>query len=149
MNFEYSRAADQNTTWTWDQDAEKNMYRHPERQGLLTRSFDKTYDIYALGVVLLEIGLWQTAFAIRQHAKQAQEPAVRFDRYDLKEAFIALAKQRLSRTMGLAYRDAVLTCLMGDFTCKVHDDGFGMEFYEKVVQRLDVKRLLLSAKTTA
>ncbi|CAD6581907.1 MAG: hypothetical protein ASARMPREDX12_000700 [Alectoria sarmentosa] len=149
VNFEYSRAADQNTTWTWDQDAEKNMYRHPERQGLLTRSFDKTYDIYALGVVLLEIGLWQTAFAIRQHAKQAQEPAVRFDRYDLKEAFIALAKQRLSRTMGLAYRDAVLTCLMGDFTCKVHDDGFGMEFYEKVVQRLDVKRLLLSAKTTA
>ena len=149
VDFEYSRPADQNTTWTWDQDEEKNLYRHPERQGPPTRSFDKTHDIYALGVVLLEIGLWQTAFAIRQHAKQAQGPAVRFDRYDLKEAFIALAKQRLSRTMGLAYRDAVLTCLMGDFTCKVHDDGFGMEFYEKVVQRLDVRRVLLSAKTTA
>lgn len=149
VNFEYSRPANQNTTWTWDQDEEKNLYRHPERQGPPTRSFDKTHDVYALGVVLLEIGLWQTAFAIRQHAKQAQGPAVRFDRYDLKEAFIALAKQRLSRTMGLAYRDAVLTCLMGDFTCKVHDDGFEMEFYEKVVQRLDVRRLLLSAKITA
>lgn len=146
VDFEYSRPANQNTTWTWDQDEEKNLYRHPERQGPPTRSFDKTHDVYALGVVLLEIGLWQTAFEIRKHAKQAREPAVRFDRYDLKEAFIAVARQRLSRTMGLSYRDAFLTCLMSDFTCKVHYDGFGMEFYERVVQKLDLRRLLPSAK---
>ncbi|CAF9938251.1 hypothetical protein IMSHALPRED_000728 [Imshaugia aleurites] len=148
VNFEYSRPANQNTTWTWDQDEDKNLYRHPERQGFPTRSFDKTHDAYALGVVLLEIGLWQTAFDIREQAKQARRPAVRFDRYDLKESYIAFAKQRLARTMGLSYQDAVLTCLVGDFTCKVHDDGFGMEFYERVVQRLDLRRLLLSAETT-
>ena len=147
VNFEYSRPANENTIWTWDQDEDKNLYRHPERQGPPTRSFDKTHDVYALGVVLLEIGLWQTAFEIWKQAKQARGPTARFDRYDLKEAFIAFAKQRLARMMGLSYRDAVLTCLMSDFTCKVHDDGFGMEFYEKVVQRLDLSRLMLSAKT--
>lgn len=147
VNFEYSRPANQNTTWTWDQDEDKNLYRHPERQGSPTRSFDKTHDVYALGVVLLEIGLWQTAFEIRKQAKEALGPAVRFDRYALKEAFIAFAKQRLARTMGVSYQDAVLTCLMSDFTCKVHDDGFGMEFYERVVQRLDLRRLLISATT--
>ena len=146
VDFEYARPANQNSTGAWDLDEEKDLYRHPERQGPPTRLFDKTHDVYALGVILLEIGLWQTAFEIRKHAQKARG-AVYLSSYDLKETFIAFAKQRLSRTMGLSYRDAVLTCLMSDFTCNVHDDRFGMEFYEKVVQGLDLRRLLPSAKT--
>ena len=147
VNFEYSRPADQKTTFTWDQDDEKNIYRHPNRQGPPMRSFDKTHDAYALGVVLLEIGLWQTASEIRDAAKKARVSGKKFDRYDLKEAFVASAKNHLPRLMGVAYQRAVVTCLMGDFSRKVHDPGFGMEFYDKVVQNLAMKRIMLPAKT--
>ena len=147
VNFEYSRPADQKTTFTWDQDDEKNIYRHPNRQGPPMRSFDKIHDAYALGVVLLEIGLWRTASGIRDAAKKAQLSGKMFDRYDLKEAFIAAAKNHLPRLMGVAYQRAVVTCLMGDFCRKAHDPAFGMEFYDKVVQNLAMQRLMLPAKT--
>ena len=147
VHFEYSRPADQKTMFTWDQDDEKNIYRHPNRQGPPVRSFDKTHDAYALGVVLLEIGLWQTASQVRDAAKKAQITGKQFDRYDLKEAYIASAKDHLPRLMGVAYQRAVLTCLKGDFSRNVHDPGFGMEFYNKVIQNLAMKRLMLSTKS--
>ena len=34
----------------------RNVYRHPHRQQSPTEVFNKIHDIYALGVVLLEIG---------------------------------------------------------------------------------------------
>ncbi|KAI9732134.1 MAG: hypothetical protein M1834_004230 [Cirrosporium novae-zelandiae] len=39
---------------------EPNLYHHPIRQGQPTSRFTAEYDIYALGVVLMEIGLWKT-----------------------------------------------------------------------------------------
>ncbi|KAL8778512.1 MAG: hypothetical protein Q9203_001925 [Teloschistes exilis] len=140
INFEYSRPANHGTTWIWDQDDEKNLYRHPDRQGLPVKSFDKTHDAYALGVVLLEIGLWQTASELRTLARKAASSSG-FDRYSLRTAYIASAKQQLPRSMGFAYRNAVVTCLTGDFTCRAHDPGFGMEFYEEVVRNLSIKRV--------
>ena len=35
---------------------ERDVYRHPDRQGQVRMQFTKTHDIYAFGVVLLEIG---------------------------------------------------------------------------------------------
>jgi hypothetical protein len=37
----------------------RNIYRHPRRWGVPTESFNAIHDIYALGVVLLEIGMWR------------------------------------------------------------------------------------------
>lgn len=114
INFEYSRPANHGTTWTWDQDDEKNLYRHPDRQGPPVKSFDKTHDAYALGVVLLEIGLWQTASELRTVARKAAS-STGFDRYSLRTAYVASAKQQLPRLMGCAYQNAVVTCLSGDY----------------------------------
>ncbi|KAF1817348.1 hypothetical protein P152DRAFT_510600 [Eremomyces bilateralis CBS 781.70] len=36
------------------------MYRHPESMGVWKKSFHKGFDIYALGLLLLEIGMWKT-----------------------------------------------------------------------------------------
>jgi hypothetical protein len=41
-------------------EAEPNFYRHPVRQGYPKSPFKVQHDIYAPGVVLLEIGLWKT-----------------------------------------------------------------------------------------
>jgi hypothetical protein len=62
VDFEYARPLDAQTLYTFSSDIEYDIYRHPARQGIPSESFNKTHDIYALGVVLLEIGLWRTAF---------------------------------------------------------------------------------------
>ncbi|KAH7128484.1 hypothetical protein B0J11DRAFT_613687 [Dendryphion nanum] len=43
---------------------EPNLYRHEQRFGQPTAKFANEHDIYALGVVLLEIGLWKTMSAV-------------------------------------------------------------------------------------
>lgn len=45
----------------------RDIYRHPERQGQPTTPFKKIHDIYSLGVVLLEIGLWEPAIKLQRN----------------------------------------------------------------------------------
>jgi hypothetical protein len=58
------------------------------------------------------------------------------------QAFIGEAEKSLSRSMGRAYQNAVLVCLRGDFNCNMNEKSFGMEFYNTVVQELDIQRLI-------
>jgi hypothetical protein len=64
-SFEYPRLTAANTNWTYNNDAEKNLYRYLDRQRPPFISFNKLHDLWALGVVLLEIGLWETAASIQ------------------------------------------------------------------------------------
>ena len=59
VDFEYSRPETTATNFTYDMDDQKNIYRHPDRQEPPSVRFSKMHGIYALGVVLLEIGLWR------------------------------------------------------------------------------------------
>ena len=44
-----------------DNDWAKNIYRHPQRQGLHPEEdYRMLHDIYSLSVCLLEIGLWES-----------------------------------------------------------------------------------------
>lgn len=61
VDFEYSRPETGSTLLLRDNDDEKNLYRHPEIQDVARSSFSKSDDIYSLGVVLLEIALWQVS----------------------------------------------------------------------------------------
>jgi hypothetical protein len=56
MGFEFSRPEFDFSSGRPDKDPARNVYRHPQRQGKPNKPFVKIYDIYALGVVLLEIG---------------------------------------------------------------------------------------------
>ncbi|KAL8806498.1 MAG: hypothetical protein Q9182_001280 [Xanthomendoza sp. 2 TL-2023] len=40
--------------------AEHELYRHPRSQGLTRPNFRRSFDLFALGCVLLEIGLWSS-----------------------------------------------------------------------------------------
>ncbi|KAF4540152.1 Het-s domain protein [Lasiodiplodia theobromae] len=62
------------TKYDFDNDLERNLYRHPDRQGRPKTSFSKLHDIYALGVVLLEIGLWEMALSLYQRAARRLPP---------------------------------------------------------------------------
>ena len=55
------REAKGKTSRKGDDDWEKNLYRHPQRQGILLHAdYEMRHDIYSLGVCLLEIGLWKS-----------------------------------------------------------------------------------------
>jgi hypothetical protein len=57
LGFEFSRPELFFSDGHADYDPNKDVYRHPERQQHPSHPFKKLHDIYALGVVLLEIGM--------------------------------------------------------------------------------------------
>ncbi len=139
VNFEYSRPETAVTLFTSYDDLERNLYCHPDRQGPPKTSFSKLHDLYALGVVLLEIGIWQTVLSIyKQYCGRMKEGVTPSPR-DIQKIFIDVAKKRLSHHMGPAYVSAVLACLSGEFEDKTSRADFPMMFQSKVVDKLDMK----------
>ena len=64
VGFENFRREDGWTQRRGDSAPDRNLYRHPSRQGACPHEdFVMQHDIYSLGVCLLEIGLWQSFFA--------------------------------------------------------------------------------------
>lgn len=56
LGYEFSRPETYFSQGQSDSCPMRDVYRHPDRQGRPTQPFNKLHDIYALGVVLLEIG---------------------------------------------------------------------------------------------
>ncbi len=139
---------------------ERNLYRHPSRQGGLIRdNYVMQHDIYSLGVCLLEIGLWMSFVSYSSEGMPNLSKALGLeDVYDLdswsadmgkaiKERLVALARECLPCRMGDKYTAVVLTCL----TCLDVDSGFsadlemkdkdgilvGVRFIERVLLRLE------------
>jgi len=126
--FDFSRA-DEIEAMTEIPDAvwEFDLYRHPDCQGLpiepITQSgddapnrtpFSKYFDIYSMGVVLLEIGLWRKIADIKrsalQNPKYSEDKPIKFLEWiTLEEA------PKLKDEMGQAFMVATIKCLMGDF----------------------------------
>lgn len=127
-----------------------DLYRHPSTQFDVPREgrsgFKKIYDIYSLGVVLYEIGMWKPVHEILgiDHAERIR-PA------DAKDSQTRLLSQgslmSLAAEVGDVYMATVTSCLSGDFGF----DGFDgmdshqanydarlqLEFGERVIRKLD------------
>ena len=59
VGFKKFRPTDRHTYRAGDVQWERNLYRHPQRQGInVEEDFKMEHDIYSLPVRLLEIGLW-------------------------------------------------------------------------------------------
>ena len=100
-----------------EQDLEANIYRHPERYGKPSTHYSNKHDLYALGVVLLEIGLWQT-----MSSKFARPIAIAKEKESLPPASMKhmhlmelCNKARLKQEMGTRYAKVVERCLTTDF----------------------------------
>ncbi|KAF3018806.1 hypothetical protein E8E14_003445 [Neopestalotiopsis sp. 37M] len=113
---------------------ERDLYRHPSRQGLRAHNkYVMQHDVYSLGVCLLEIGLW-ASFVEYEHIEEATgnshlkpnpsaalglevgdfEPKVveATNSYDhIKDHLVTLARSRLPPRMGDKYTSVVITCL--------------------------------------
>ncbi|KAK2745079.1 hypothetical protein CKAH01_18296 [Colletotrichum kahawae] len=115
LGFEFSRPEQYFSHGHADACLSRDIYRHPERQQNPTQIFNKIHDIYALGVVLLEIGLWQPVLTLeRSGFSKVRDP------HAIKKHLIKHAEKRLGAKMGDKYQKVVLKCLKGDF--KIVDD---------------------------
>lgn len=135
VGFEQFRVEDGRTYRAGDDVWEHNLYRHPSRQGMLPEvDYQMQHDIYSLGVVLLEIGLW-TSFVlygkddgtysvapndILGPAVSALGQKPRDGVQEIKLNLEDLAAMELPTRLGKRYTEVVLLCLR----C-IDSGGFG------------------------
>ncbi|KAI0386883.1 hypothetical protein F5Y04DRAFT_288689 [Hypomontagnella monticulosa] len=139
-----------------DENWEKNLYRHPRRQGLKPEeTYVMQHDIYSLGVCLLEIGLWKSLVTYNDEGKAEPQftPAESTatsprDPVACQNYLLALAQNQLPKLMGSKYAEVVKTCLtcldkdnedFGDESEFMDEDGIivGVRYIEKVILRLN------------
>ena len=148
--FEAVRMADGRTRRLGDPAWERNVYRHPHRQGLNPEAdFVMQHDIYSLGVCLLEIGMWES-FVIYDNTGARTSAAlgtdifsIEFENFPLKDRLVALAKRHLPKRIGERYCQVVVNCLtcldkdntdFGDQSEFEDEDGvlIGVKYIQKV-----------------
>ncbi|KAL1610303.1 hypothetical protein SLS60_001969 [Paraconiothyrium brasiliense] len=158
--FDYSRPAmNDDMTEKPPENASADIYRHPRVQGSGLRessspssSYKKSYDLYALGVILLEIAYWRPIDAILkienlEWAKPSVVFGVRKRLLDPKEPFLRYVRSHL----GVTVEAVVRSCLLGPQAFGLRDgvdeknEEIGAElqkaFYEKVVRRFAQMRI--------
>lgn len=137
VDFEFSRPEAGETLLMFEDDLEKNLYQHPERLSPPIVEFNRVHDVYALGVVLLELGLWKSAESIYE---EVGENAIRSARR-MQEVYLACARESLGHIMGPAYSEAVVTCLSGELGEFLATENFAFIFHKRVVEKVKVKQL--------
>lgn len=111
VGFEFSRDENDKSTTEKDDSLACNIYRHPDRWGPPEERFGIAHDIYALGVVLLEIGIWRPVLGFDKHFNEMSSD-------EIKTYLELHAKERLPHYMGVEYTRAVMTCLGGGLVKK-------------------------------
>ncbi|CZR64724.1 uncharacterized protein PAC_14623 [Phialocephala subalpina] len=112
LNFQWARSAegDSDPQSRTGRGMETEIYRHPDRQGLQGTSneirYSMMHDIYSLGVVLLELGLWRPLD--RHYGKLlARSPTERRD-------FLVELSSDVGIQMGTRCQELVVWCLRLD-----------------------------------
>jgi len=152
VGFENFRAAKDGTLKIGDSLLERELYRHPLRQGNHPeQQYVMQHDIYSLGVCLLEIGVWKSFVNVDEGKTITEfDPPVstkdsRKRAFAIKRQILVAANEQLSQHTGERFKDVVemcLTCLDDDSTWyQVDDKGaaeidIGVEFIENVLLRL-------------
>lgn len=112
--FQYSRRETDISDGLGVEDIQRNVYRHPTRQGIPLQRHDALHDIYAYGVFLLEIGLWQTVLE-HGYFQGIVNEVQNLQPEQIQKGLVKIAKQSLGHTMGADYRDAAVLCLEDGF----------------------------------
>lgn len=158
--FDYSRPAmNDDMTEKPPENASADIYRHPRVQGSGLRessspssSYKKSYDLYSLGIILLEIAYWKPIDAIMgiedlERAKPSVVFGVRKKLLDDKEPLLRYVRSYLGTTVEAVVR----SCLLGPQAFGLRDGvdekneeiGAHLQkaFYEKVVREFVQMRI--------
>ena len=162
VGFEQFRLIENTTNRIGDGIPERELYRHPTRQGNdPERDFVMQHDIYSFGVCLLEIGLWRSFFP-RATTSEACESFLDADAelcnlmsiqdlrkraFGIKKRLTVIAEEHLPILVGNKFTQVVtscLTCLDATPSCKSssidrdsgNDVKAGVEFIENTLVQL-------------
>lgn len=105
VGFGFSRAEEDQSTVDYDDVLLNNLYRHPRRQGPPDVRFSILHDLYSLGVVLLEIGVWRPVSGFADFSQMTPD--------SIQVTLIEHATERLPHYIGKDFSDAVVACLNG------------------------------------
>lgn len=117
-----------------DRNWRKDLYRHPSQQGIITKPVCTGHEVYALGVCLLEIGLWEAMIwkdtkGYRVSETLARELNTRSSRgarqlksllggtegregpERVRKMLSSIATRELPKLMGVGYARVVQACL--------------------------------------
>jgi len=126
-----SRSEEKRSMWDFD------VFQHPDRlQGHSSLRYIKTYDVYSLGVVLLEVGLWEPLERMAGGLKEE-------DRSSWARELLDVVPQLGART-GEKYQSLVAWCLGLEGNHVVKDSDFVYEVLdplEEIVNALSGRAL--------
>ncbi|KAK3343402.1 hypothetical protein B0T25DRAFT_299044 [Lasiosphaeria hispida] len=132
--FAYSRENMTPSTGRFVEDFDLNVYRHPDRQGVPTKYHRKEHDIYAFGILLLEIGMWgQAGKLFNSEEREFLSP------YQMTQKIVKTSQEILAHVMGSLYEQATRTCLTGEFGVDVDDamqSNLAAAFDTKILEAL-------------
>ncbi|RSL73667.1 hypothetical protein CEP54_000039 [Fusarium duplospermum] len=151
--FEYSRLETEAQTIDRSKansDLAVAMYRHPDYQGEAAQGYKVQYDIYSLGLVLLEIGIWApltSLFDSKRGKTSSSRPALSIDAKGFHSPEAKILRDRVRSTidkdlpfrMGSNYATLTRWCVdYNDQTPKTMDEppNHALEFYNHVVEPL-------------
>ncbi|KAM0430000.1 hypothetical protein ACHAPT_006006 [Fusarium lateritium] len=127
FGFEYSRAGDAATYLEEDYSQANNLYRIPARWGKPTARFEKSHDVYALGVVLLEIALWKdVGSALKLYLdKDSVIPS------EVAQLLMDKCVKILPHQVGAVFARCVLACLDFDSRTKCLSEYETQRYFQK------------------
>ena len=167
FGFSKIREIEAESELSGDHDWEKNIYRHPQRQGLHPEDrYNILHDVYSLGVCLLEISLWTSFITwdpVSGRFRDNGDVCSIFEKSTItggkdsvgaplmklkppiaiQKAFIRKAQQAIPRILGEKFKDIVVSCLtcleggLGDVDEGLGEVSLGMRFVASVLQMLE------------
>ncbi|KAF9767616.1 hypothetical protein IL306_015198 [Fusarium sp. DS 682] len=89
------------------------FWQHPELRaaGEEHRRFERRFDIFSLGVVLFEIGMWQDA---HYYSSSGSGSVAASGAGEFRRRLLHVCAREMAHRMGKAYKEAVMACLDGD-----------------------------------
>jgi hypothetical protein len=82
-----------------------SLWQHTELRQRPHHRYERRHDIYSLGMILFEIGMWQDLHYFSNHSDSP---------FDFHQRITNLCHTHLAHHMGEGYRDAVLLCIGRD-----------------------------------
>jgi len=143
VGFNHSRPNEESVFTEGPPKSENDDYQHPNYQHDVKR-FRQEYDYYSLGLVLLEIGFWNT---IEKWKKEWTETSKRtIATRELHHKLLESRVPFLAQIMGSNYKNAVVACLTGEFAIDdsgehAHDDDVRRKMLRLGFENLVVERL--------
>ena len=133
FGFDLSRPVFSSSDKTKEFRRTRQIYTHPKRWGAPQEKFNPAHDIYAMGVILLEIGCWRAANEFDKMDRRFEDiNDEEMVRDELKEA----AKKYLPYLAGERYCNAVLDCLSDTFDRVAGAAGDPSELHKEFRSRI-------------